>query len=162
MGWEHAFDATEFGFSEGATFPPRRGNRVEVLVDGANYLPAVAEAIAGARSHVHLLGWCFSPELNLTREEDPIVLRNLLSDVARRVDVRLLVWKGAPLTVFRPTKRDVRSYMKVFTRGTNIQAETDSCVRLKYSHHEKIVVVGLRESAAVRDCGCGGKVAPGV
>ena len=31
--------------------------------------------------------------------------------------------------------------MKIFTRGTNIQAETDSCVRLKYSHHEKVVVV---------------------
>ena len=141
MGWEHAFDADELGFSRGATFEPRAGNRVEVLVDGSTYLPAVAEAIAGARSHVHLLGWCFSPELNLTREEEPVVLRNLLSDVARRVDVRLLVWEGAPFPVFRPTKRDVQSYMKVFTRGTNIQAETDSCVRLKYSHHEKIVLV---------------------
>ena len=30
--------------------------------------------------------------------------------------------------------------MKVFTRGTNIQAETDSCVRFKYSHHEIVVV----------------------
>jgi phosphatidylserine/phosphatidylglycerophosphate/cardiolipin synthase-like enzyme len=141
VGWEHAFDAAELGFSEGAAFPPRAGNRVEVLVDGSTYLPAVAEAIAGAKSHVHLLGWCFSPELNLTREEEPVVLRNLLSDVARRVDVRLLVWQGAPLPVFRPTKRDVESYMKVFTRGTRIQAETDSCVRLKYSHHEKVVVV---------------------
>ena len=80
-------------------------------------------------------------ELNLTREEEPVVLRNLLSSVARHVDVRLLVWEGAPLPVFRPTRRDVQSYMKIFTRGTNIQAETDSCVRLKYSHHEKVVVV---------------------
>ena len=141
VGWEHAFDADELGFSRGATFAPRAGNRVEVLVDGSTYLPRLAEAIAGARSHVHLLGWCFSPELNLTREEEPVVLRNLLSDVARRVDVRLLVWQGAPFPVFRPTKRDVESYMKIFTRGTNIQAETDSCVRLKYSHHEKVVVV---------------------
>jgi phosphatidylserine/phosphatidylglycerophosphate/cardiolipin synthase-like enzyme len=141
VGWGHAFEAGELGFSEAATFPPRPGNRVEVLVDGATYLPAVAEAIAGARSHVHLLGWCFSPELNLTREEEPVVLRNLLSDVARRIDVRLLVWEGAPVAVFRPTRSDVQSYMKVFTRGTNIQAETDSCVRFKYSHHEKIVVV---------------------
>ena len=31
--------------------------------------------------------------------------------------------------------------MKVFTRRDEIQAETDSCVRLKYSHHEKIVLV---------------------
>ena len=144
VGWEHAFDATELDYSRGATFEPRAGNKVEVLVDGAAYLPVLAEEIAGAKSHVHLLGWCFSPELHLTRDEEPIVLRNLLSDVARRIDVRLLVWEGAPLRVFRPTKRDVESYMKVFTRNTGIQAETDSCVRLKYSHHEKTVVIDDR------------------
>ena len=47
------------------------------------------------------------------------MLRNLLSDVARPVDVRLLVWEGAPFRVFRPTKRDVQSYMEVFKRGTD-------------------------------------------
>jgi phosphatidylserine/phosphatidylglycerophosphate/cardiolipin synthase-like enzyme len=144
VGWEHAFDETGLEYSRRATFEPRGGNRVEVLVDGSAYLPALAEEIAGAQSHVHLLGWCFSPELHLTREEEPVVLRNLLSDVARRIDVRLLVWEGAPLPVFRPTKGDVRSYMKVFLEGTNIQAETDSCVRLRYSHHEKIVVIDDR------------------
>ena len=108
VGWEHAFDAGELGYATGS-FGPRGGNRLDVLVDGSAYLPALAEEIAAAQSHVHLLGWCFSPELHLTREEEPVVLRNLLSDVARRVDVRLLVWDGAPLPVFRPTKRDVRS-----------------------------------------------------
>jgi len=97
--------------------------------------------MANARSHVHLLGWCFSPELNLTRAEEPVILRNLLSVIARTIDVRLLVWEGAPIPVFRPTTRDVQSYMKVFTKNTNIKAQTDSCVRLKYSHHEKIVIV---------------------
>ena len=143
VGWEHAFDAGELGYATRG-FEPRGGNRLDVLVDGASYLPALAEEIAAAQSHVHLLGWCFSPELHLTREEEPVVLRNLLSDVARRVDVRLLVWEGAPLPVFRPTKRDVRSYLEVFERGTGIQAATDSCVRLKYSHHEKTVVVDDR------------------
>ena len=84
------------------------------------------------------------PELDLTRGEEPLVLRNLLSDVARRIDVRLLVWEGSPLPVFRPTKGDVRSFMEVFTNNTEIQAETDSCVRLKYSHHEKTVVIDDR------------------
>ena len=144
VGWEQAFDGTELDYSRNATFQPRTGNKVEVLVDGAAYLPMLAEEIGAARSHVHLLGWCFSPELHLTREEEPVVLRNLLSDVARRIDVRLLVWEGAPFRAFRPTKRDVRSYMKVFTRNTGIQAETDSCVRLKYSHHEKTVVIDDR------------------
>ena len=144
VGWEHAFDAKGFGYSRDGQFEPRKGNKVEVLVDGAAYLPSVAEAIANAQSHVHLLGWCFSPDLHLTRDEEPVVLRNLLSDVARRIDVRLLVWEGAPFPVFRPTKRDVRSFMDVFTTNTGIQAETDSCVRLKYSHHEKVVVVDDR------------------
>jgi phosphatidylserine/phosphatidylglycerophosphate/cardiolipin synthase-like enzyme len=143
VDWEHAFDATDLGYATGS-FEPREGNRLDVLVDGAAYLPALAEEIAVAQSHVHLLGWCFSPELHLTREDEPVVLRNLLSDVARRVDVRLLVWEGAPLPVFRPTKRDVRSYLEVFERDTGIQAATDSCVRLKYSHHEKTVVVDDR------------------
>jgi phosphatidylserine/phosphatidylglycerophosphate/cardiolipin synthase-like enzyme len=144
VGWEHAFDETELGFSSGATYGPSGGNQVEVLIDGSAYLPRLADEIAGAQSHVHLLGWCFSPELHLTREEEPVVLRNLLSDVARRIDVRLLVWEGAPFPVFRPTKRDVQSYLKTFTRGTGIKAETDSCVRLKYSHHEKVVVIDDR------------------
>ena len=144
VGWEHAFDETELGFSSGATFSPRAGNKLDVLIDGSAYLPTLAEEIAGAKSHVHLLGWCFSPELHLTREDEPVVLRNLLSDVARRIDVRLLVWEGAALPVFRPTKRDVRSYLEIFTRNTGIQAETDSCVRLKYSHHEKTVVIDDR------------------
>ena len=144
VGWEHAFDPAELGYVRGGTFEPRAGNRLDVLIDGSSYLPLLAEEIAAAKSHVHLLGWCFSPELHLTREEEPVVLRNLLADVARRVDVRLLVWEGAPFPIFRPTKRDVRSFMKVFTRETGIQAETDSCVRLKYSHHEKTVVIDDR------------------
>ena len=144
VGWEHAFDETELGFSSGASFSPRAGNKLDVLIDGSAYLPTLAEEIAGAKSHVHLLGWCFSPELHLTREEEPVVLRNLLSDVARRIDVRMLVWEGAAVRVFRPTKRDVQSYLKVFTSNTGIQAETDSCVRLKYSHHEKTVVIDDR------------------
>lgn len=144
LGWEHAFDASELGYAKGATFPPRAGNKVDVLVDGAAYLPALAEEIQNATSHVHLLGWCFSPDLHLTRDDEPVVLRNLLSDVARRVDVRLLVWKGAPVPVFRPTKRDIDSFMDVFRKNTGIEAETDSCVRFKYSHHEKVVVVDDR------------------
>jgi phosphatidylserine/phosphatidylglycerophosphate/cardiolipin synthase-like enzyme len=143
-GWEHAFDVASLGYAAGSGFAPRPGNRVDVLIDGAAYLPAVAEEIAAAQSHVHLLGWCFSPELHLTREDEPVVLRNLLSDVARRLDVRLLVWEGSPLAVFRPTKRDVRSYLRVFEQGTGIQVATDSCVRFKYSHHEKTIVIDDR------------------
>jgi phosphatidylserine/phosphatidylglycerophosphate/cardiolipin synthase-like enzyme len=48
------------------TTPPREGNALEVLIDGAQGLPAMAEAIRGAQSHVHVCSWHleadFAPE----------------------------------------------------------------------------------------------------
>jgi phosphatidylserine/phosphatidylglycerophosphate/cardiolipin synthase-like enzyme len=143
-GWEPAFDVASLGYATGGRLEPRPGNRLDVLVDGSAYLPALAHEIAAATSHVHLLGWSFSPDIHLTRDEEPVVLRNLLAEVAQRAAVRLLVWEGSPLPVFRPTKRDVRAYLSVFRDRTDIQATTDSLVRFKYSHHEKTVVVDDR------------------
>src|SRR5215218_4854629 len=37
--------------------PPREGCSVEVLIDGAEVLPAIAEAIRGARHSVRIAGW---------------------------------------------------------------------------------------------------------
>ena len=54
---------------------PTTGNKVQVLIDGASFLPSLAEELAQAESHVHLTGWNFSPELELTRGEAPAVLR---------------------------------------------------------------------------------------
>ena len=68
VGWEHAFDGERAGWARDA-MEPREGNRAEVLIDGANVLPRMAEDIAAAESHVHLIGWHFSPELDLTRGE---------------------------------------------------------------------------------------------
>jgi phosphatidylserine/phosphatidylglycerophosphate/cardiolipin synthase-like enzyme len=143
IGWEHALDGAELGWSRRAA-PPTEGNDVQVLVDGSSYLPAVAEALQGAESHVHLAGWYFSPELDLTRGKDPVVLRNLLSDLAERLDVRVLGWKGAPLPVFHPTRRDISRMVERLTRGNRIQATVDNCVRLMHCHHEKVIVVDDR------------------
>ena len=54
-GWEHALDASTASFvRDGAD--PRPGNALEVLIDGAEALPRIAEELARARSHVHLTG----------------------------------------------------------------------------------------------------------
>src|SRR3954454_23326830 len=37
--------------------PPREGNALDVLIDGANALPAMAEAIRSARRQVHVCSW---------------------------------------------------------------------------------------------------------
>ena len=49
--------------------PPRQGGALEVLVDGGEALPRIAEALAGARSHVHIAGWHVTPDFGLTRDD---------------------------------------------------------------------------------------------
>ena len=56
-------------------------------------------------------GWFFSPELHLSRDDEPVIVRNLLAELAERVDVRLLSWKGAPVPLFKPSQNDVREML---------------------------------------------------
>ena len=46
-----------------AGFPPRAGNALDVLVDGAAALPAIAEEIENAQEFVWLAGWYFLARL---------------------------------------------------------------------------------------------------
>ena len=142
-GWSTALETAGGNWAQGGN-PPREGNRVEVLIDGAAFLPRVAEELAGARSHVHVTGWYFSPELALTRGDEPVSVRNLLAELAERIDVRVLVWSGAPIPVFRPSRGDVRSMVERLCRGTEVTCALDSCVRHMHCHHEKTIVVDDR------------------
>ena len=54
---------------------------------------------------MHLTGWFLSPELALSREEEPLVVRILLAELAEQVDVRVLLWKGAPIPRLPPVAR---------------------------------------------------------
>jgi len=140
VGWEHALEGGGEGWST-AGVPPRAGNDLEVLIDGADALPAIAEDLARAESHVHLTGWYLSPHLQLTRGDDPVVLRNLLAELAERVDVRVLLWGGAPVRLFRPSRTDVRLVQEQLCAETKVQCEIDSCVGPLHCHHEKTIVV---------------------
>src|SRR5437588_2876327 len=121
--------------------PPRPGNEVEVLIDGATVLSAIERAIRSARSHVHITGWSMTPSFALTREEDPVIVRELLAEVARGVDVRVLLWAGAPLPVIRPDRRDVRRDRDRLMTGSRVRVALDSREHLVHCHHEKIVVI---------------------
>ena len=120
--------------------PPVAGNALDVLVDGADALPQIARAIEGARSSVWLAGWFFTPEFRLDHE-DPRTLRELLAEVARRVDVRLLAWAGAPLPLFRPGRNDVDAVRRALADGTGVRVALDSRERPMHCHHEKLVIV---------------------
>src|SRR5690349_3768958 len=72
--------------------PPRGGNAVDVLIDGAAYFAALEQAIRGARRSVLIAGWCITPQFALVRDEPPVLLRELLREAAESVDVRVLLW----------------------------------------------------------------------
>jgi phosphatidylserine/phosphatidylglycerophosphate/cardiolipin synthase-like enzyme len=121
--------------------PPRSGNAVEILIDGEQVLPRIAEALAGARSHVSIAGWHVTPDFGLTRGHQAMRLRDLLGDLAERVDVRLLLWGGSPLPLFTPDRRSVRRVRDELVRGSRVRCALDTRERPMHCHHEKLVVV---------------------
>jgi len=120
--------------------PPRRGNRVDVYVDGAAALAEIATAIEAARSRVWLAGWFFSPDFRL-RVEQTQTLRELLAATAERIEVRLLAWAGAPLPLFHPDRGEVRAVSDALSAGTRVRVALDSRERPLHCHHEKLVII---------------------
>ena len=141
LGWERALEPDGDGFWAAGDPPPRAGCNLDVLVDGAEAFPAIAEAIAGAREFVHVMGWHVAPYFELVRGERPAVLGELLAEAAERVDVRVLVWAGAPLPAFHPSRAEVREAVRTLTRGTRIRCEPDPREHPFHCHHEKAVIV---------------------
>jgi phosphatidylserine/phosphatidylglycerophosphate/cardiolipin synthase-like enzyme len=121
--------------------PPRAGCRLEVLVDGATALPAIAEALRGARSHVHITGWHLAPHFELVRGEHPVVIGELLAELAERIDVRVMVWAGAPVPLFHPTRKEVEADVETLVRATQIQCRRDPREHPVHCHHEKTIVI---------------------
>ena len=142
IGWSQALDGGVDGASQRGT-PSRRGS-LEVLVDGAEALPRMAKELEGARSHVHLAGWHVEPGFALTRGSAPTVLRNVLSRLAERIDVRVLTWAGAPLPLFRPSRGEVQRLRESACAGTRIRWALDAKERPLHCHHEKTIVIDDR------------------
>jgi len=115
-----------------------------VLIDGVEALPAIARELERAISHVHLAGWYFSPDFALTRGCEPVIVRNLLAELAERVEVRVLAWAGAPLPLFSPSRGTVRRMREDLCRGTRIRCALDDHERPLHCHHEKTIVIDDR------------------
>ena len=144
IGWKHALDPPGDGLWPAGNPPPREGCAVEILVDGSEALPRLAEELARARSHVHLAGWFVSPEFALARAPKRVTLRGLLAGLAERIPVRVLLWAGSPLPLFHPDRDDVDGARHGLTFGTRIELATDAKERPLHCHHEKIVVIDDR------------------
>ena len=143
VGWVAALDAPAGGWAAGEP-RPRPGGLLEILIDGAEALPRMVAELERAESHVHIAGWFFSPDFALTRGGEPTILRNLLAELAERVEVRVLVWAGAPLPLFRPSRSSVRRMRERLCAGTQIRCALDAKERPMHCHHEKTIVVDDR------------------
>jgi phosphatidylserine/phosphatidylglycerophosphate/cardiolipin synthase-like enzyme len=143
LGWAKALERSSTLWADGDP-PPRRGNAVEIAVDGATFLPRVASELERATSHVEIAGWYLSTELALIRgDRRRAILLDLLADLARRVEVRVLLWAGAPLPLFRPSRRDVREVAKRLS-AAGVRVALDARERPLHCHHEKLVVIDDR------------------
>jgi phosphatidylserine/phosphatidylglycerophosphate/cardiolipin synthase-like enzyme len=141
LGWGGALDPPDDGLWCAGDPRPRTGNSIEVLVDGAQALPRIAAELGRAGSHVHIAGWHVEPGFRLGHEPDAPTVRGLLADLAERLPVRVLVWGGAPIPVFKPTRPDVGRAMDELCRGTRIESAQDRRERPAHCHHEKLVIV---------------------
>jgi phosphatidylserine/phosphatidylglycerophosphate/cardiolipin synthase-like enzyme len=70
-----------------------------------------------------------------------VLLRELLGEASESVDVRVLLWAGAPVPVFKPRRASVREGRDELVRGTRIKIALDSNERPMHCHHEKLVVI---------------------
>src|SRR3984893_1465423 len=143
VSWTTATDPPAGGWAAGDP-PPRPGNALTVLIDGADALQAMAVAIAEARSHVHITGWHITPAFAMTRGERPIVLKELLAKVAARIPVRVLIWAGVPVPVMKPRRGDVRKIRDELTAGNHIQCALDARGGAMHCEHEKTIVIDDR------------------
>ncbi len=141
LGWQRALDPPADGLWAAGDPPPRPGCELEVLIDGARALPEMARAMEQARHSIHISGWHIAPDFELVRGRSPLVLGILLAELAERVDVRILVWAGAPVPAFHPTRGEVQAAVQMLTRETRIRCETDPREHPFHCHHEKTIVI---------------------
>src|SRR4051812_41602339 len=69
LGWERALDPPDDGPFCAGEPQARDGCAIDVLIDGAEALPAIAAAIRGARESVWITGWHVAPHFELERDE---------------------------------------------------------------------------------------------
>src|SRR5687768_14432664 len=136
LGWDRAIDP-DADLWAGGDPAPRDGNTIEVLVDGADAFARMVDDVRAATSSVECAGWHLDPSFILTWDDDrPVNVRDLLTEASQRVDVRVLLWAGAPVPPpVTPSRRDGRDSANALMHGTSVRVALDSKERPLHCHH---------------------------
>jgi phosphatidylserine/phosphatidylglycerophosphate/cardiolipin synthase-like enzyme len=121
--------------------PPRDGCQLDVLIDGTEAFGAMQEEIHTAERSIWVTGWHIAPHFELVRGEHGRSIGASLADAAERLDVRVIVWAGAPVPLFHPTRAEVRRAVDGLTRATAIRCERDPREHPFHCHHEKTLII---------------------
>ena len=125
------------------------GCSFEILIDGSEALPGIARGPdrGSSLARVHIAGW----HLEAQFRSDPRCpgakqLRLLLGELAERIDVRVLLWAGAPAPVFNPSRaaKSREVHAELTPRSTLFAAPSTAHERPMHCHHEKLVIVDDR------------------
>jgi phosphatidylserine/phosphatidylglycerophosphate/cardiolipin synthase-like enzyme len=141
LGWSHALTPPDDGRWASGDPPPRDGCELQVLIDGADAFASITQAIEQAQESVYVTGWHVEPSFEPTRNGRPTSIGELLAETAERVDVRVLVWAGAPVPAFHPTRKEVAAAVAGLTRRTRIRCEPDPREHPFHCHHEKTLII---------------------
>jgi phosphatidylserine/phosphatidylglycerophosphate/cardiolipin synthase-like enzyme len=117
------------------------GNRVQVLVDGAEYFPRLYEVLSARErgDWVHFTDWEGDPDERLAGPGTEV--GRVLADLARRgVHVRGLVWRSHPRRAHYFEQQNARLVREINESGGEVVL--DERVRRGGCHHQKLVVVG--------------------
>ena len=126
--------------------PPRAHNHIAPLIDGGEFFPALRDALAQAQHYVYIAGWFLTPYIPLGRSDvDDIEqsrLLPLLTETARRVPVRILLWSGAPM-MLQPNTSTTSAIQRVIERegAGDLLCRLDSTAQITHCHHQKAIVV---------------------
>src|SRR6476659_3834474 len=80
-----ALDAPAGGWADDA-FQRRHGNTLELLIDGEQAFARMIGTPGGATEYVPITGWFLPPRFGMRDGSGPVVVRNLLAELAERVD----------------------------------------------------------------------------
>jgi phosphatidylserine/phosphatidylglycerophosphate/cardiolipin synthase-like enzyme len=147
VGWQRVMESNPHGLRVSGDPPVREGNSVRVLIDGGEAFPAMQRAMMEARSHIYVANWFLSPDFRLVRDdsggvsEDGPTIRELLAELAARVDVRVLLWSGPPVPWSAVGRLEIKRTRDELMRGTRVRCLLDHHQRPLHAHHEKILVI---------------------